>query len=101
MWSGADLLGCGALRELTPKQGEVKSMRTAPAHRQKGVARTLLTHLLAEARLRGYTWRSLKTGTQPPFAPAHHLYEGAGFVCCLPFGDYTEDPNSVFMTLRL
>ena len=28
VWSGEQLLGCGALRELSPSHGEVKSMRT-------------------------------------------------------------------------
>ncbi len=101
VWSGVDLLGCGALRELTPKHGEVKSMRTALAHRQKGVARAMLAHLLSEARTRGYERLSQETGTQAPFVPAHRLYESAGFVRCAPFGDYTDDPNSVFMTLQL
>jgi putative acetyltransferase len=100
-WSGTELLGCGALREHTAQHGEVKSMRTASAHRQKGVARVMLTHILAEARRRRYERLSLETGTQAPFVPAHRLYESAGFVRCAPFGDYTEDPNSVFMTMVL
>ena len=29
-WEGAELLGCGALKELDPRHGEIKSMRTAP-----------------------------------------------------------------------
>lgn len=101
VWSGADLLGCGALRELTPKHGEVKSMRTAQAHRRKGAARVMLTRIVEEARRRGYERLSLETGTQEPFVPAHRLYESAGFVRCPPFGDYVEDPNSVYMTLVL
>jgi putative acetyltransferase len=35
------------------------------------------------------------------FRPAQRLYESFGFTYCGPFGDYVEDPNSVFMTLRL
>jgi putative acetyltransferase len=35
------------------------------------------------------------------FKPAQRLYESVGFVYCGPFGEYTEDPNSVFMTMRL
>lgn len=100
-WSGTELLGCGALRELTPQHGEVKSMRTAQAHRGKGVAWAVLAHLVGEARARSYARLSLETGAQAPFFPAHRLYERAGFVRCAPFGDYTEDPASVFMTLAL
>ena len=38
-WSHSELLGCGALKELAPSHGEVKSMRTAMAHRGKGVGK--------------------------------------------------------------
>jgi putative acetyltransferase len=44
---------------------------------------------------------SLGTGSWPYFAPARALYARHGFVECAPFGDYREDPNSVFMTLEL
>ena len=33
--------------------------------------------------------------------PALILYLKHGFVYCLPFSAYVEDPNSVFMTLDL
>jgi putative acetyltransferase len=100
-WSGAGLLGCGALKELTPVHGEIKSMRTGSAHRRKGVARALLQHIIAEARTRSYARLSLETGSMSAFEPARSLYESFGFTYCLPFADYTEDPNSVFMTRAL
>jgi len=40
------LLGCGALKELESKSGEVKSMRTAKPHRRKGIAGKILEHIL-------------------------------------------------------
>ena len=100
-WEGGQLLGCGALKELTPLHGEIKSMRTADAHRGKGVGRTMLSHLLAVARERGYERVSLETGATPAFLPALRLYESAGFQRCGPFADYTEDPHSVYMTRLL
>jgi putative acetyltransferase len=100
-WSGNELLGCGALKELDPKHGEVKSMRTSLAHRRKGVARTMLTHIIAEAYNRSYARLSLETGSMPAFEPAQRLYASFGFTYCLPFGDYVADPNSVFMTRAL
>ena len=54
LWDGPELLGCGALKELDPQAGEIKSMRTADAHLRKGVAAALLEHIIAEARRRGY-----------------------------------------------
>ena len=100
-WEGEALLGCAALRELDTGHGEVKSMRTAPEARRRGVAAALLTHLIDEARRRGYRRLSLETGSQPEFAPARALYARFGFVTCGPFGDYRPDPCSTFMTRAL
>ena len=99
-WSGNALLGCGALKELSPDHGEVKSMRTARAHRRSGVARAMLAHIVAAARRRGYQRLSLETGSMAEFAPARSLYERFGFRYCEPFAGYVDDPNSVFMTRR-
>ena len=96
-----ELLGCGALKELDPAHGEIKSMRTAAGHLRKGVAARVLTHIIDEARRRSYKRLSLETGAMEEFRPAQKLYERFGFTYCRPFGDYVEDPNSVFMTLRL
>lgn len=101
VWSGSVLLGCGALKELDPGHGEVKSMRTSSAHRRKGVARTMLTHIIAEACSRSYTRLSLETGSMQAFEPAQRLYASFGFTCCSPFADYIDDPNSIFMTRTL
>jgi putative acetyltransferase len=101
VWDGGVLLGCGALKELTPTHGEVKSMRTPQALRRSGAARAVLTHIVAEARSRGYRRLSLETGSMEAFKPAHALYERSGFRFCGPFADYKEDPNSTFMTLEL
>ena len=101
VWSDGGLLGCGALRELTPTHGEVKSMRTANAHRRRGAGRAVLVHIIDEARRRSYQRLSLETGSMAAFTPAHRLYESFGFGYCGPFGEYVEDPNSLFMTMAL
>jgi putative acetyltransferase len=97
-WSGLDLAGCGALKELEPTHGEVKSMRTAPAFRRQGVGKAMLTHIIREAEARSYHRLSLETGSMEAFLPARELYESFGFSYCPPFGDYALDPNSVFLT---
>ena len=76
-------------------------MRTASRHRNRGVARAVLSHILSVARCRGLARLSLETGSQPAFDPARRLYARFGFERCAPFGEYREDPNSVFMTLAL
>jgi putative acetyltransferase len=101
IWEGSELLGCGALKELTSNHGEIKSMRTPAARRGKGAGRALLAHIVDAARSRSYQRLSLETGSHAAFYPAHRLYESAGFIVCGPFGDYAEDPNSVFMTMLL
>jgi putative acetyltransferase len=101
VWENDELLGCGALKELDPQHGEIKSMRTASAHVRKGVARAVVRHIIAEAKQRGYRRLSLETGSMAAFESARQLYAGCGFGYCEPFGDYVNDPNSVFMTLEL
>ena len=101
VWNDTQLVGCGALKELDPRHGEVKSMRTPEALRRRGAGRAVLVHIIAVARARGYRRLSLETGAMEPFQPAHALYASAGFTFCGPFGEYRDDPNSVFMTLVL
>lgn len=95
------LLGCGALKELDTTTGEIKSMRTASAARGGGVGTAILRRLIAEAGRRGYQALYLETGSQEFFAPARRLYARHGFTECAPFGDYTLDPNSVYMMVPL
>lgn len=98
---GDTVLGCGALAEVGPGHGEVKSMRTAPDAQRRGVARAVLAEILAEARHRGLARVSLETGSDDFFAPARALYAAHGFTECEPFGSYRPDPLSTFLTLEL
>jgi putative acetyltransferase len=98
---GGALLGVGALKELAPRHGEIKSMHTAEQARGRGVGRAMLSHLLTVARTRGYRQVSLETGTMAAFEPARSLYADAGFVPCGPFADYRPSEDNFFMTLDL
>ena len=97
LWEADELLGCGALKELDAKCGEIKSMRTTDAHRGRGVASRILEHIEAEARRRGYERLCLETGSFDAFTAAQRLYAKRGYVRRGPFGSYVEDPNTVFM----
>ena len=101
VWEGAELIGCGALKELDAQHAELKSMRTASLHLRKGVATRLLQYILDEAKRRCYRRISLETGSAAAFEPARKLYANFGFTYCAPFADYVEDPYSVFMTREL
>mgnify|MGYP003382201300 CR=1 FL=1 len=100
-WDENTLLGCGALKQLSPVHGEIKSMRTPRVSRRQGAGRALLAFILGEAQSRGYTTVSLETGAHPGFEAAHALYRSAGFEYSGPFGSYEENPHSVFMSCRI
>lgn len=97
-WRGGELLGCVALREFEPGSAEIKSMRTAPDQLRRGAGASLMAHLLAVARERGYRRLSLETGTTAEFEAAQALYRQFGFTPCAAFADYSENPLSCFMT---
>ncbi|MCR8660305.1 GNAT family N-acetyltransferase [Paenibacillus endoradicis] len=101
VWEDEEIMGCGALKELTTKHGEVKSMRTVEKYLRKGVSKSMLQHIINEAKMRNYTKLSLETGAMEAFLPARRLYESFGFTYCEPFDKYTDDPNSRFMTLQI
>ncbi len=100
-WLGDQVVGCGAFKQLDNGHAELKSMKTATSFLRKGIAKTMLNHLVAQAQQMGITQLSLETGSMAFFDPARAMYSGFGFQECPPFGDYKEDPNSVFMTLKL
>ncbi|WP_428243531.1 GNAT family N-acetyltransferase [Gynuella sp.] len=103
-WSAYEdrqLIGCGALKELNHQCGEIKSMRVSTAIRAKGIGSKILNHIIAVAQSRGYHSLKLETGSMEYFSPARNLYIKNGFRYCDPFAEYTLDPNSVFMELKL
>lgn len=100
-WEGSEIMGCGALKELSQTEAELKSMRTVEKHLRKSVAAAILQRIIDDAIERGFTTLSLETGSMDAFKPAHRLYERFGFIACGPFSQYKEDLNSVFMTKEL
>jgi len=101
LWEGEELLGVGALKALESRAGEIKSMRTADAHLRRGVGTTILEHIIAEARRRGYTRLSLETGSGPAFEPAVTLYRKYGFTEGGAFDGYEKSPFNQFLHLEL
>jgi putative acetyltransferase len=91
----------GAFKRIDEGHAEIKSMHVLHEMRGRGLSRRMLDHIVAEARLAGFTRLSLETGVQPTFVAARALYAKAGFTECPPFEGYGPDPNSVFMTNRL
>lgn len=100
-WSGSDICGIGALKQLDDRTGEVKSMRTHPDHLRRGAAAKLLDTVIAHARVLGLTRLSLETGSGAAFEPALALYRRRGFVDGGPFSDYEDSGFSQFLHLDL
>jgi putative acetyltransferase len=70
-------------------------MYVQPASRGQGAAGKLLALLECKARQAGCPVLMLETGPKQPEALG--FYESRGFVRRPPFGDYRDDPLSVFM----
>jgi putative acetyltransferase len=87
-------IGCGAI-VLGSEFGEVKRVYVSPRGRGQGIAKKLLALLEATAIGSGCKLLMLETGPYQPEALA--LYASAGFERRGPFGDYSNDPLSVFM----
>ncbi len=100
-WIEGELAGIGALKTHDAALGEVKSMRTHPAHLRRGVGRALLEHVIVEAKAAGLARLSLETGRGPTFEPALTLYRRRGFVDGGPFADYEDAGFSQFLHLNL
>ena len=92
------VLGTGALANKS-SYGEIKSMFVSPDARGTGTGTALLTKIEEAARAKKLPALRLETG--PELSSAIRLYERAGFTQCGPFGDYPDDPLSVFMEKRL
>jgi putative acetyltransferase len=91
--------GCGAFVDRGGEYAEVKRMFVLPSYRGLGVGRRLLGELEALARAAGLALARLEAGVSQPEALG--LYESAGYRRRGPFGDYPDDPLSVFMEKRL
>ena len=100
-WEGEAICGIGALRQLGPALGEVKSMRTHPDHLRKGVGRLVLDHIIKAAVARRLRQLSLETGRGPAFEAAVTLYRTRGFVEGEAFGDYVQSDFNRFFHMQL
>lgn len=95
---GDRVMGCGAIA-LKDGYAEVKSMFTDEAARGRGVADAVLTALTETTRSEGLTTMRLETGHA--LKAAHRLYQRHGFSERGPFGDYPNDPLSLFFEKEL
>ena len=91
--------GCGGIKLFGNDYGEVKRMFVRPAYRGKGLGKAMLNHLAVHAQQNDVSVLRLETGIYE--VEAIGLYEGWGFFRRAPFGEYVEDPLSVYLEKRL
>lgn len=91
-WMGDDAVGCGGLRRIDERTGEIKRMYVADAARRRGIARAVLEQIEETARAIGYERLILETGTLQPEAIG--LYTTHGYEAIEPYGVYKDSPLS-------
>ena len=94
-----EAVGCGAVKRMPGGYGEIKRMYVEPDARGRGAGRALVQALESDLLAHGIDVARLETGARQPEALA--LYEQCGYVRRPPFGDYPDDPLSVFFEKRL
>jgi putative acetyltransferase len=99
-WSGAEAVGCGAIRRLDDDSAELKRMYVVAEWRGHGIGRHVLEALEGEARRLGVRRMVLETGNRQTRALS--LYRAFGFVEIPPYGEYVASPaTSVCMAKEI
>jgi putative acetyltransferase len=94
-----EVAGCGAFVNQGGEYAEIKRMFVLPDFRGLKLGRRILEELESLARASGLELARLETGIHQ--SEALLLYEKAGYQRRGPFGNYPEDPLSVFMEKKL
>ena len=92
-WDGATLMGVGALKHMSAREGEIKSMHTLKTARRSGVGSALLSHIMGEAKGMGLSRLLLETGSFDS-SRRRGLYARHGFAECPPFEGYKRTPTA-------
>jgi ribosomal protein S18 acetylase RimI-like enzyme len=91
--------GCGGIQLCGKEYGELKRMYVRSHVRGLGFGKLLVDHLSDYACRQGVCLLRLETGNHQ--TAAIRLYERMGFQRIGPFGDYVEDPLSLFYEKRI
>jgi putative acetyltransferase len=86
--------GCGGIKLFSTDYGEVKRMFVRPPYRGFGLGKAILNQLAEHAQQNRVNVLRLETGIYQ--TEAIGLYERYGFQRRPPFGEYREDPLSVY-----
>jgi GNAT superfamily N-acetyltransferase len=85
---------CGGVKLFGTEYGEIKRIYVRPRFRGLGLSKLIMEHLAGFARERGISVLRLETGIYQPEAIG--LYERLGYRRVGPFGEYKDDPLSIY-----
>ena len=91
--------GCGGVQFFGAEYGELKRMYVRPKFRGRGLAKLMLEHLEAHSIEHNIHLLRLETGIHQK--EAIKLYERMGYKPRPPFGEYTNDPLSIFFEKKI
>jgi len=91
--------GCGGVQFFGTEYGEIKRMFVRPEFRGLGLAKLMLEYLETYSRAHGIPLLRLETGIYQKEAIG--LYERMGYQRRSHFGEYTDDPLSLFLEKKI
>ena len=92
-------VACGAFKMYDEDHAELKRVYTEPSVRNLGLGAELVRRLEAKAKIKGFRWCILETGT--PLEAACYLYKKAGYQTIPNYGPYAGMPDSVCMGRKI
>ena len=95
IYENSEVVGCGAFKKFDEHTAEIKRMFVHPNHRNKGIAKFVLTELELWANDLGFT--SFILETSPKLTSAIALYEKTGYQLIPNYGQYIGVENSICM----
>jgi len=95
VYENSEVVGCGAFKKFDEHTAEIKRMFVHPNHRNKGIAKFVLTELELWANDLGFT--SFILETSPKLTNAIALYEKTGYQLIPNYGQYIGVENSICM----
>jgi len=97
-YTGSKICGIGSAK-LIDDYGEIKRVFVPSNQRGKGIAKAIMKALESYLIDQAVAYARLETGIHQK--EAIKLYERLGYYRISPFGEYKEDPLSVFMEKKL
>jgi len=94
-YENGEAVGCGAIKEYSEGEAEIKRMFVRPERRGRGIAKSILSELEMWANELGFSECILETGLKQPEAIG--LYQKSGYETIPNYGQYAGVENSVCM----